>query len=161
VRTHLPILLLISLFFLDVQAAFAAVDSTMVTTPTTTQRKLCYQVNVDGVTISGTDQYFTNMGNGACVAAGTGSSVGLGAGGAPQAITGFGNVSATCPGTHPYLKSYSKTYDYSFWFWFVVPFFHGSETTANVVCCTTPLHVTSMTSSWETPDASGKCASGI
>jgi hypothetical protein len=160
-RLHLTILFLISLFFIDVQASFAAVDSTTLTPPTTTKRKLCYNVTVDGVTISGNDQYFTSSAAGACTRVGTGNSLNYGGSPAPQSISGFGNASASCPSTHPYLKKYNKTYDYSFWFWFILPFFHGSERTDNVVCCKTPLHVTSMTSSWETPDASGKCASGI
>jgi hypothetical protein len=146
----------------SIHAAYAAIDSTQMAPQTTTQRKLCYTLVIDGVTVSGTPQFFTSWINGFCVPVGSGITANFGALGGPQAMTGFNqNLGVSCPAAFPYVLGYTKNWGSMNLVWILPPIFSSSATSANVWCCSTPLHLSSMTSSWETPDASGRCSSGI
>lgn len=149
-KTNLIALLLMS----AAQLVFSATDSTGLTPPNTTARKMCYQLTIDGVTLSGTPQYFTQFASGFCVPW-FGGGAGFAATFAPVLLTGGGSTGESCPSWAPYLIGNAKIWIGSF-VWPLPPIWSVTEQTFPW-CCSAPMHVSSMTSSWQTPDASGKC----
>lgn len=150
---------LLLLIYISAQVAYAAVDSTELTPQSTTKRKLCYSLVIDGVPVTGTAQDIAGIASTSCVA-GTGGSLGFAGAVSPTWNSGGGDIGVTCPPDYPYVKSTIQGWGIGVSFWFIITFYGGGAG-SSVVCCAQPMHTTSMTSAWETPDASGKCASGI